>query len=234
MVMSELHENFAGYCGGERRMHIAASSSHHTLDANKETASSGGLAGNRRDKKGFWPVYYSLELFIIFTAFPRWFGGRGKAVYPKARRWMRTQRVWSRCSVWWTQSFGSQISNRVFAALPLAALQGVWTTPEGSRGGEGEEGGDKHPRYKICNPRKLTNLTVSACRPPVWPCLRKPVYKQRIRVGHWRSSRLDWPLRCTQKSAASIFGLSAPKRPWGPRADLNTFTAGYRELWLPR
>lgn len=32
-------------------MHIAASSSHHALDANKETASSGGLAGNRRDKK---------------------------------------------------------------------------------------------------------------------------------------------------------------------------------------
>lgn len=30
----------------------------------------------------------------------------------------------------------------------------------------GGEGGDKHPRYKICNPRKLTNLTVSACRPP--------------------------------------------------------------------
>lgn len=148
MVISELHENFAGYWCGERRMHIAASSSHHTLDANKETASSGGLAGNRRDKKGFWPVYYSLELFIIFTAFPRWFGGRGKAVYPKA------------------QSFGSQISNRVFAALPFAALQGVWTTPEGSRGGEGGEGGDKHPRYKICNPRKLTNLTVSACRPP--------------------------------------------------------------------
>lgn len=67
---------------------------------------------------------------------------------------------------WWTQSFGSQISNRVFAALPFAALQGVWTTPEGSRGGEGGEGGDKHPRYKICNPRKLTNLTVSASRPP--------------------------------------------------------------------
>lgn len=56
-------------------MHIAASSSHHTLDANKETASSGGLAGNRRDKKGFWPVYYSLELFIIFTAFTDSEGG---------------------------------------------------------------------------------------------------------------------------------------------------------------
>lgn len=153
MVISELHENFAGYWCGERRMHIAASSSHHTLDANKETASSGGLAGNRRDKKGFWPVYYSLELFIIFTAFTDSEGGE-RLFIPK------------REGEWWTQSFGSQISNRVFAALPFAALQGVWTTPEGSRGGEGGEGGDKHPRYKICNPRKLTNLTVSACRPP--------------------------------------------------------------------
>lgn len=130
MVISELHENFAGYWCGERRMHIAASSSHHTLDANKETASSGGLAGNRRDKKGFWPVYYSLELFIIFTAFPRWFGGRGKAVYPKARRWMMDAELW-------IADFKPGVCSSTLCR-PAGCLNHTWRQQRRRRGGRGE------------------------------------------------------------------------------------------------
>lgn len=146
-------------------MHIAASSSHHTLDANKETASSGGLAGNRRDKKGFWPVYYSLELFIIFTAFTDSEGGErlfipkregecvhsvsGVAVLCDGRKAL-DRRFQTGCL-------------QLYPLLPCRVSEPHLKAAEEEKGGEG---GDKHPRYKICNPRKLTNLTVSACRPP--------------------------------------------------------------------